>query len=51
VNFDFNCSSLPESFGFTLGSNFDWTPDRAELVDQIRSFLAEIDPATGYLPD
>jgi len=31
--------------------NFDWMPDRAELIDQIRSFLAEIDPDTGYLPD
>ena len=33
------------------GRNLDWMPDRAELIDQIRSFLAEIDPETGYLPD
>jgi hypothetical protein len=49
--FDFDWTSHPESYGFTVGMNFDWMPDRAELIDQIRSFLAEIDPETGYLPD
>jgi hypothetical protein len=49
--FDFDWTSNPKSYGFTVGMNFDWMPDRAELIDQIRSFLAEIDPETGYLPD
>lgn len=49
--FDFDWTSHPESYGFTVGMNFDWMPDRAELIDQVRSFLAEIDPETGYLPD
>jgi hypothetical protein len=48
---DFDWTSHSESYGFTVGMNFDWMPDRAELIDQIRSFLAEIDPETGYLPD
>jgi hypothetical protein len=37
------------SYGFTIGSNADWHPDRAELAEQIHSFLADIDPKTGYL--
>jgi hypothetical protein len=32
-----------------MGSNADWHPDRAEFAQQIRSFLADIDPTTGYL--
>jgi hypothetical protein len=51
LNGDFDWTSHPESYGFTVGMNFDWSPDRAELIDQIHSFLAEIDPETGYLPD
>jgi len=47
----FRLDLAPKSYGFTVGMNFDWMPDRAELIDQIRSFLAEIDPKTGYLPD
>ena len=47
--YDFAWTSHPASYGFTIGSNADWHPDRAELAEQIRSFLAEIDPKTGYL--
>ena len=47
--YDFAWTSHPASYGFTVGSNADWHPDRAELAEQIRSFLADIDPRTGYL--
>jgi hypothetical protein len=49
--YDFDWISHPASYGFTIGTNFEWRPDRAELTQQIRDFLAEIDPETGYLPD
>jgi hypothetical protein len=49
--YDFDWTSHPASYGFSIGANFDWKPDRAELTEQIRRFLAEIDPETGYLPD
>ena len=49
--YDFAWTSHPASYGFTIGSNADWHPDRAELAEQIRSFLADIDPKTGYLRD
>jgi hypothetical protein len=49
--YDFAWTSHPASYGFTIGSNADWHPDRTELAEQIRSFLAEIDPKTGYLRD
>ena len=49
--YDFAWTSHPASYGFSIGSNADWHPDRAELVEQIRSFLADIDPETGYLRD
>jgi len=47
--YDFAWTSHPASYGFTIGSNADWHPDRAELAEQIHSFLADIDPKTGYL--
>jgi hypothetical protein len=49
--YDFDWISHPASYGFTIGTNFEWRPDRAELTQQIRDFLAEIEPETGYLPD
>ena len=49
--YDFDWISHPASYGFTIGANFEWTPGRAELTDEIRHFLADIDPKTGYLPD
>jgi hypothetical protein len=42
-------TSDPASYGLSMGSNADWHPDRAEFAQQIRSFLADIDPTTGYL--
>ena len=49
--YDFDWISHPESYGFTLAAGDEWRPDHDELAEQIRSFLAEIDPDTGYLPD
>jgi hypothetical protein len=49
--YDFDWVSHPASYGFTVGANTEWRPDRAELTEEIRSFLADIDPDTGYLPD
>jgi hypothetical protein len=46
---DFAWTSHSASYGFSTGSNADWHPDRAALAKQIRSFLADIDPKTGYL--
>jgi hypothetical protein len=47
--YDIAWTSHSASYGFSIGSNADWHPDRAELAKQIRSFLADIDPKTGYL--
>ena len=49
--YDFAWTSHSASYGFSIATNADWNPDRAELAEQIRSFLAEIDPKTGYLRD
>jgi hypothetical protein len=49
--YDFAWTSHPASYGFSMASNADWHPDRAELTEQIHSFLADIDPETGYLRD
>jgi len=40
-----------EGYGFSSGSNVphEQTPD--EIVAAIRNFLAQIDPATGYIGD
>jgi hypothetical protein len=47
--YDFAWTSHAASYGFSIGSDADWHPDRAELAEQIRSFLADLDPKTGYL--
>ena len=49
--YDFDWVSHPASYGFTVGANSKWRPDRAEMTEQISSFLAEVDPETGYLAD
>jgi hypothetical protein len=50
--YDFDWVSHPaSSYGFTVGANLEWRPDRAEMIERIRSFLAEVDPETGYLAD
>lgn len=49
--YDFNWVNHPASYGFTIGASVEWRPDRSEMTEEIRSFLAEVDPETGYLPD
>lgn len=49
--YDFDWTSHPASYGFGISASGEWRPDRDELTEHIRSFLAEIDPETGYLPD
>jgi hypothetical protein len=49
--YDFDWISHPASYGFTIGANFEWRPDQAELTGEIHHFLADVDPKTGYLPD
>ena len=47
--YDFDWTSHPESYGFTVGANSEWRPDRTELTEEIRSFLSQVDKETGYL--
>lgn len=49
--YDFAWTSHSESYGFTVGANSEWKPDRDEMTEEIRSFLSQIDNETGYLPD
>ena len=49
--YDFDWVSHRESYGFSVGANADWRPDRNEMAEEIRSFLSQIDEDTGYLPD
>ena len=49
--YDFDWISHPASYGFTIGANFEWRPDQAELTEEIHHFLADVDPKTGYLLD
>jgi hypothetical protein len=49
--YDFDWVTHPASYGFTVGANSEWRPDRAEMIEQIRRFLVEVDPETGYLTD
>lgn len=49
--YDFNWTTHPESYGFTVGANSEWRPDQNEMTEEIRRFLSQIDNETGYLPD
>jgi len=49
--YDFDWISHPASYGFTVGSSSDWRPDHVELTEEIRTFLAQNDPESGYLRD
>lgn len=49
--YDFDWVNHPGSYGFTIGASSEWRPDRAEMTEEIRSFLAQVDPETGFLPD
>jgi hypothetical protein len=49
--YDFAWTSHPESYGFTVGANSEWNPDRDEMTKEIQSFLSQIDNETGHLLD
>jgi hypothetical protein len=49
--YHFDWISQPASYGSPSAQTSNGVPDRAELTQQIRDFLAEIDPETGYLAD
>jgi hypothetical protein len=49
--YDFDWTSHPESYGFTVGANSEWRPDRAEMMREIQRFLSQVDKQTGYLHD
>jgi hypothetical protein len=49
--YDFDWVSHPHDYGFATGGPRDWVPDEAEMVEEIRSFLSQVDPETGYLED
>lgn len=43
--------SHPHGYGFGSRVNVEREATQDELIEHIRSFMAEVDPATGYLPD
>ncbi|QOC90737.1 hypothetical protein [Micromonospora craniellae] len=49
--YDFDWLSGPHEYGFGLTNSGGLALSRDELVQAIREFLAEIDPATGYLAE
>lgn len=49
--YDFDWTNHPEAYGFAVGRNPEWRPDRTEMTDEIRIFLAQVDKDTGYLRD
>ncbi|MFI7026658.1 hypothetical protein [Micromonospora sp. NPDC049900] len=50
-SYDFDWLSGPHEYGFGLTNSGGLALTRDELVQAIREFLAEIDPATGYLAE
>ena len=48
-SYDFVWTSHPARYGFGVSRNGNWEPSPGELTEQIRDFLTEIDPETGYL--
>jgi len=49
--YDFDWTSHPIGYGFSVGGVADGSLGRVELEELIRDFLSEIDTATGYLRD
>lgn len=48
---EFDWASHPHGYGFGTRVNVEREATQDELIEHIRSFMAEVDPATGYLPD
>ncbi|MBY8873872.1 hypothetical protein K7640_18750 [Micromonospora sp. PLK6-60] len=49
--YDFDWLTGPHEYGFALSGPRDLVLSHAEMTQAIRDFLAQIDPATGYLAD
>lgn len=49
--YDFDWLSGPHDYGFGLGRADGSAMTRLEMEEAIRSFLGEVDPATGYLKE
>jgi len=49
--YDFEWTSHPTGYGFSSSGTTDRHLSRTELAEEIRGFLAGIDPRTGYLRD
>jgi hypothetical protein len=49
--YDFDWLSGPHDYGFTVSRSGDWAMTRPEMAEAARDFLAQIDPATGYIED
>ncbi|MGK5737505.1 hypothetical protein [Micromonospora sp. URMC 103] len=49
--YDFDWLTGPHDYGFGLSRSGDAPLSRAEMEEAIRGFLAQIDPATGYLAE
>ncbi|GIJ27612.1 hypothetical protein Vqi01_27740 [Micromonospora qiuiae] len=49
--YNFDWLSGPHDYGFGLSRSDGSTMSRPEMEQAIRDFLAQIDPATGYLAE
>jgi hypothetical protein len=49
--YDFDWLNGPHDYGFGISRSDGAPMTRPEMADTIRDFLAQIDPATGYLAD
>ncbi|MFI7645647.1 hypothetical protein ACIBTZ_06115 [Micromonospora sp. NPDC049460] len=49
--YDFDWLSGPHDYGFGLSRSDGSAMSRPEMEEAIRDFLAQIDPATGYLAE
>ncbi|WBB69344.1 hypothetical protein [Micromonospora sp. WMMD812] len=49
--YDFDWLTGPHEYGFALSRSGGYELSRSEMEEAIRGFLAEIDPATGYLAE
>jgi hypothetical protein len=48
--YGFDWISHPASYGFTIGADFEWRPDQAELTEEIHHFLATSTPRPATCP-
>ncbi|SCL16904.1 hypothetical protein [Micromonospora inyonensis] len=49
--YDFDWLTGPHDYGFGLSGAAGFTMSPAEMTEAARDFLAQIDPATGYLAE